>query len=351
MNRRRTFLIIFIVLILILGIGVVALLVLGGGLGGGAEETPVVPVVDDKGTLVVPTPEIVTKNVVVALQTIPRGMRIPLDAVDIRAWPQEDLPEDPIYDLEEVIGMVARTEIPARLPISASKVKAVFQGDGSELSLAVPKGKVLIAVPITAMSAAGNALLPGDRVDVLVSLSFIEVDEESQIRLPLTWSGGEDCLAGCQPQGEPLPRLVTQYTVQNALVLGVGLWEEQDVEPTPVPSPGPTDEAPVIVPEEEAQAPAPASLAVALTDIKLISLAVNPQDALVLKWLRESNASIDMVMRSAIDEDLYNPESVTLQYMLDRFSISVPPKLPHSPENEFEYSLIDTALQYQTPAQ
>ena len=59
--------------------------------------------------------------------------------------------------------------------------------------------------------------------------------------------------------------------------------------------------------------------------------------------------SIDMVMRSAIDDDLYNPEAVTLQYMLDRFGILMPPKLPHSPENEFKYSLIDTALEYSAP--
>jgi Flp pilus assembly protein CpaB len=354
MNRRRTFLIIFIVLIVVLGIGVGALLLMGG-LGGGDEEPP--PVIDDQGQMVTPTPEIVTQRVVVALQTIPRGMRIPLDAVEIRDWPVDDgaFPEDPIDNLNDVVGMVARVEIPMHRPISAAKVKVVFQGEGSELSLAVPKGKVLIAVPITAMSAAGNALRPGDRVDVLASLSMIEVDEDTQIKLPISLIGGEDCLAGCQPTGDQIPRLVTQYTVQNALVLGVGLWEGEEPELSAV---APSDvEAPpqdsvvedALAAEGEEAAPVAESIAVALTDIKLISLAVNPQDALVLKWLRESNASLDMVMRAAVDSDLYNPEAVTLQYMVDRFGISIPPKMPHSPENEFKYSLIDTALEYTAP--
>jgi Flp pilus assembly protein CpaB len=212
---------------------------------------------------------------------------------------------------------------------------------------------VLIAVPITAMSAAGNALRPGDRVDVLVSLSMIEVDEESQIKLPLALSGGEDCLAGCQAVGEQIPRLVTQYTVQNALVLGIGLWEGEEPElaavaPSELEAPEEEEAVTEALAEEEA-APVAESIALQLTDIRLISLAVSPQDALVMKWLRESNASIDMVMRSAIDEDLYNPEAVTLQYMLDRFGISMPAKLPHSPENEFKYSLIDTAIEYSAP--
>ncbi len=356
MNRRRTFLIIFVVLILILVIGVVALLALKGGAGGGGGTQPPVTT-GDGGAVTEPTPAIITQRVVVALQTIPRGMRIPPDAVEIREWPEKDtaFPNEPIYNLEDVVGMVARVEIPMHRPIDGTKIKVVFQGEGSELSLAVPKGKVLIAVPITAMSAAGNALRPGDRVDVLVSFSIVEVDEDSQIKLPITWSGNEDCLAGCQAQGEQIPRLVTQYSVQNALVLGIGLWsgdtpELAAVKPSEMQTPEETPIVPITEGEAEAAAPpAATNPAVALTDIKLISLAVDPQDALVLKWLRESNASIDMVMRSAVDQDSYNPEAVTLQYMIDRFSISLPPKLPHTPENEFKYSLIDTALQYSAP--
>jgi hypothetical protein len=71
---------------------------------------------------------------------------------------------------------------------------------------------------------------------------------------------------------------------------------------------------------------------------------VSPQDALVLKWALETNASIHLVMRSAVDQDIYaQPEAVTLQYMLDRFQISVPPKLPHAPENQFESRILREA--------
>jgi len=355
MNRRRTFLIIFVVLVLVLLIGVVALVLLGG-LGPGKPKVEPEP---EEVIELQPTPEIPTQRVVVALQTIPRGMRIPPDAVQVREWPEDDrdFPEDPIYELDDVVGMVARVEIPMHRPISASMVKQVFLGEGSEMSLAIPKGKVAIAVPVMAISAVANAIRPNDRVDVLISFSIIEVDEDTQIKLPMVLVGGEDCLAGCQPTGEQVPRLVTQYSVQNALVMGVGLWEGEQPDITVIAPPAAEEggEAQPAIPVTAAEEPPPEaapSIVDALTDLSVITLAVNPQDALVLKWAWESNSSIDLVMRSAIDNDIYaQPEAVTLQYMVDRFQISLPPKLPHTPENKFDYRLIKEAEERAQPAQ
>lgn len=355
MNRRRTFLIIFVVLVLILVIGLAGLLLLTrGGLTRGIATQP-------KATGVVVEPEatraIETERVVVALQTIPRGMRIPPDAVEIREWPIEDrdFPGEPMYDLDSVVGMVARVEIPMHRPVDASMVKQVFLGEGSEMSLAVPKGQVAIAVPVMAISSVGNAIRPNDRVDVLISFSIVEVDEDAQIKLPVILTGGEDCLAGCMKTGDQIPRLVTQYSVQNALVMGVGMWtgEQPDImvmqTPTPVASSG-AQATVAVATGEEAPAAVAASIVRSMTELTVITLAVSPQDALVLKWAWESNSSIDLVMRSANDTDIYaQPEAVTLQYMIDRFQISLPPKLPNTPENKFEYRLIREAEQRAVP--
>jgi Flp pilus assembly protein CpaB len=330
MTRRRTFLIIFIVLIVILAIGLGALFWMRGGFGGKVVQEPPPEVGEAQ-----PTPEERTKRVVVALQTIPRGMQIPPDAIAIREWPEEDLPEDPIDSLEEVVGMYARAEILRERPISASNIKFVSIGEGSDFSLAIRPGRVGVAVPVTVLSAVGNALRPGDRVDVLISFSIVAVDEDSQIKLPLVLVGGEDCLAGCQPTGEQIPRVVSQYTVQDALVLGVGLWEEE----VPEGEAAAAEEEAAAAAAEGEEGPPPETTTVGLTDVKVIILEVDPQEALVLKWLRETNASMDLVMRSAMDEGVHSTEAVTLQYMIDRYQISLPPKLPHTPENEFKYSL------------
>lgn len=352
MNRRRTFLIIFVVLVLVLVGGIVALVLLTGGLPGRQGPEPVST--SDVIAAETAVPEIEMERVVVALQTIPRGMRIPPDAVQIREWPVEDLPVEVLYDLDDVVGMVARVDIPMHRPVEASEVKQVFLGEGSEMSLAIPKGKVAIAMPVMAVSAVASAIRPNDSVDVLISFSIVEVDENTQIKLPMVLVGGEDCLAGCQPTGEQVPRLVTQYSVQNALVMGVGMWEGEQPDVVSLPPVIGEGEEPTVPLADSGEAPPEtvSTVVQSLTELTVITLAVNPQDALVLKWAWESNASLDLVMRSAIDNDVYaQPEAVTLQYMIDRFQISLPPKLPHTPENQFDYRLIKEAEERVQPTQ
>ncbi len=338
MSRRRVFLLVFLILILILGLGLFALWRTGrislpsvGQQAG--EPTP---------TLVVQaTPVVETERVVVALQTIPRGLPVPPDAVEVREWPKDEgLPDDVARNLSDVVGKTARVDIPRQWPVAKSSVTTVELGAGADMALAIPKGQVAIAVPVRVLSAVANAIQPSDRVDVLVSLSLVGVDEDSQIKQPVVLVGGEDCLAGCQPTGEQIPRLVTQYTVQNALVLAVGLWREElpaveVVQPAEGETPGG---------EETTAPPEPPNVLQSVTQLTVVTMAVSPQDAMVLKWALESNSSIDLVMRSAVDQDIYaQPEAVTLQYILDRFQISVPPKLPHAPENNFEYRILKEA--------
>ena len=57
-------------------------------------------------------------------------------------------------------------------------------------------------------------------------------------------------------------------------------------------------------------------------------MAVTPQDALVLLWLRQSSIYSEMALRAAGEENAdHLTEAVTLQYMLTRFNIAVPPKI------------------------
>jgi Flp pilus assembly protein CpaB len=341
MRRRRTFLLIFIILVLVLVVGLIALWRLRGGslFGGGGDETvvdrPLLPALQA-------TPEVKTELVVVALQAVPRGMRVPPDAVEIREWrvDDRDYPKDPAFKLSDVVGKMARVDIPRQRPLSMSMLAELSLGEGSELALAIPKGKVAFALPVRIMSAVANTIRPNDRVDVLISFSIVEADEDSQIKKPVFFTGGEALLAAPQPTGEQIPRIVSQYTVQNVQVLAVDLWEDVLPEVIQPAAEGAT-------PEGEEGAPAVAALNVAGAMIKLtsVTLVVSPQDALVLKWALETDASIDLAMRSAVDQDIYaQPEAVTLQYMLDRFQISVPPKLPHTlTTEEFERRLLDEA--------
>ena len=62
----------------------------------------------------------------------------------------------------------------------------------------------------------------------------------------------------------------------------------------------------------------------------LLTLLMPQQDALVLEWLlvkfQEGQAEFALVLRSQDDDEIVSTDPVTLDYMMKRFKIVVPPK-------------------------
>jgi hypothetical protein len=132
-------------------------------------------------------------------------------------------------------------------------------------------------------------------------------------------------LVNLVPTDAQRPRLVTQLTIQNAAVLRVGDWptfEEEEPAMMPEEAPAPVEEE---APQEE-QAPVSAPTVAPLT------LAVTRQDAMVLEYAQLTGARITFVLRRAGDEALPTTNSVTLQYMMERYNIEIPAKLPYGVE-------------------
>lgn len=339
MQRGR----LLIILGIILGLatlGAVLFLVSGQLGGGGGEEEQV----EDASTEQTPPDqpqEIETTEVIVALQPIPRGSEFVAGSIGRRAWPRGNEPPDFVADEAETIGKVAKTEIVQGQVIVRSML-ADLAGPG-EASFQIPSGRVAVAYPFDLQSSVAFAIQQDDFVDILVTANFLDVDQEFQTTLPNkvrffipeidTESGqstgnfaltvpidegrfeiaGGDIPAIVFPREPQVPRRVAQLTVQAAKVIRVGPW----VEPTPTPPP---------VEEETEDGEAPPPPAPELPDVA--TLAVTPQDALVLLWLRENQIYTEMALRAAGEEDAdHLTEAVTLQYMLTRFNIAVPPKI------------------------
>jgi Flp pilus assembly protein CpaB len=180
----------------------------------------------------------------------------------------------------------------------------------SQLGQLVEPGYVAIAFPISELSSVSYGAMPGDYVDVLVTFAFIDVDTDSQSRMPIC---PEPCPTGAAEATSAeivqLPRLATQLTLQKIQVLGVGRWAYQ---PPP--------------PEEGQQTGADTAAGAAMEPPQFITLMLTPQDALVLKWARESNAAIELAVRQRDDTQDFATQQVTLDYLLARFSMSLPAK-------------------------
>lgn len=335
---------IFVILGLILVLGAAIL----GLVWFSRSQKPTVPAVGEA-----PTPEptaVPMLQIVVAVQNIPRGMRIKEDsnAVILREWPESAAPEGMITELESVYGTIAREDIPRGMPVLQNMITA-RPGElgvvGSDAALQIPEGRVAFAVPVAYYSSLAWALQPGDHIDVIISMPLVELDEEFQTVLPnyaacVSPSMEEGCQNGeygrleVLPNGwvvnmtpgrdqQQWPRLVTQLTVQDAIVLQVGEWpslEELYPEPTPTPTPEPGTEG---------ETAPPAAVSLPVDRVEPLTLAVTRQDALVLEYAQIVGARINFVLRRAGDAQPAATESVTLQYLMDRFAIQVPPKLPY----------------------
>lgn len=287
-------------------------------------------------------------RIVVAAQNIPRGMQVNEedDAVVMQNWPRGTVPAGAVSQLEDTYGRVARVDIPLGMPILESML-AEEPGDlvamGSNVALQIPEGLVAYAQPVGRYSSVAWALQPGDHVDVIISLLIVGLDEEFQTVQPnqarcLSPSEDEACMGMSGPMGRlevlpngwlvnltpsegQRPRLVTQLTVQNIRVLRVGDWPA----PEALAAAGePSAEKEEPAPEEEEEGAPPSR-----PDVESLTLAVTRQEAMVLDYAQAIGARINFVLRGVGDDRTPPTESVTLQYLMDRYNFELPPKLPY----------------------
>jgi Flp pilus assembly protein CpaB len=327
MGRRRT--------LVLGGIVVIALAVAGAVLvwrqrGGGAQPGP---------EEITPEPVPVV-TIVVAINNLDRGTELREGLIEAASWPQDRLPpyyESGVYyeDPEEVYGFILRTFVPQGMPLMRSMLaeRAVeLEEGGSDISLSIPPGKRALAIPIDLLGGVAWLIQPGDHVDVLASWTFVELDEDFQTPLPNKWvilacpegyvchgtMGRQEILPTGEavlvyPEKSGMSRYIAQLTIQDAIVLEVGLQEPQVPE----------------VVEGAEEAPAEPTPPPPIQNVQPIVLLVDAQDALVLKALFELEANIDLALRNATDSEPLATLPVTLEYIMERYEMEVPPKLPY----------------------
>jgi hypothetical protein len=64
----------------------------------------------------------------------------------------------------------------------------------------------------------------------------------------------------------------------------------------------------------------------------IVTLAVSPQDAVVLTWLVEARVPVTFALRSAAAVTYPTTETVSLNYIMQRFSITPPEKFEYNIE-------------------
>jgi Flp pilus assembly protein CpaB len=304
-----------------------------------------------------PTPEIRDANIVIAAQDIPRGALIPADGVLLAAFPADMVVETMAIDVGQVVGRRARMDIARGIPITTNMVTEEagdLLGTGSDAAIAIENGLTAISIPMTRLSGVAYAIRDGDSVDVLISMLVADYDTEFQTLLPdsvnvligvdglLTgmvcdaFTENGECVMVDPPQtlgrsetdvstGELLylipseaqrPRLVTTRLIEKATVLHVGTFPLEDS----------LYQSTLVTTEQEGQTVEEPITSVSLAP-DIITLIVNPQDALALNYAVKSEMDIVLTLRAPDDPNQFETSSVSLQYLFDNYNITVPAKL------------------------
>lgn len=195
-----------------------------------------------------------TVSIPVATRDLERGVEIVPDAFELKEFPLSLAPSSAITDTELIAGQIL-SQFVAQGDIF--RQESIYGGTSAVLSSAIESGRTVIAFPITDLFTGIGLFVEGDRVDMLLSIGL-------EATLP----------DGSTPAGS-----ITGYTVQNVRIMRIV-------------SPRPTEESPN---------PAPTALL----------LELDPADAVMVKKVKDSGGTIDLALRSPVDEDDFTVPPVT----------------------------------------
>jgi Flp pilus assembly protein CpaB len=389
MNSRRLIIVILLAVGLVIIFGAIGYVFFTGGVTNPFAEAPTATPPPPTITVEAgqPTPVATTApdtnlvEVVVSLQTVPRGFRMTENELTTEFRVAEQVPLNVYTSIEDVIGLYARQDIYQGETLTqdalVDDLTAVGQTSYGPSSL-IPPGFVAMAVPMDRLSSVGYALNSGDSVDILISFFLSPIDEQFQTRLPNNATfyleqpdppPGEEGSATVDqsvigtesnlpepytldpygrfeqlPNGDTVhvspseeePRKIhVAFLIQNAKVIQVGHWYPPNPAAAPTPTPPPAEtgaegEAPAGDVTPTPTSPAAGSvIAVGPPYNNTLVLALPPQQQIFLKYALETESIVDFALRGINDGELYAVENVTLDYILNRFGVEIPPNFTY----------------------
>jgi len=220
--------------------------------------------------------QIEMSSVVVVVQDIPLRSVIQEGQVAVKQVPTELVPAGAAVSLADVVGKIARQEMAAgEIVLTRRLVEPTVKG--RDIAFVMPEDKVVIALPASDLMSQLGFLKPGDRVDLLFT-----------VRVP---SAGEE-------------KLVTLNAIQNLEIAAMAM-------------PPLLSESNLNIQEEQG----PTTV---LSNKGALLFAVSAQDALTIKFLKDSGAILDVALRAPTSEQMLEAETVDMSYMSDRYKFSLP---------------------------
>ncbi len=126
-----------------------------------------------------------TERVLVARRDLTVGQRVSPDDLTWQPWPLDALSETHLTQttapnaLARFAGAIARVDVARGEPITGRRL--VNPGEAGFMAAMLTPGMRAVAIPISAETGAGGFVLPGDRVDVILSYE-VEIENGRETR-------------------------------------------------------------------------------------------------------------------------------------------------------------------------
>jgi Flp pilus assembly protein CpaB len=235
--------------------------------------------------------------VVTARNPIAAGSIVRADNVSVEE--REEIPSGAAVRVQDVLGATALRDIAQGEVIRMQDISGGITGT-RDLPLLLADDKIAVALPADDILSQWGAVLPGDHVDVLFTLDVL-------LETPMTPEEivmSEEAQAYLSLERDQSLDNVSLLTLQNLEVLQI--IEEPQAE----------------LGEEARQQEGPSTL-----PRRALILKIDPQDAAVLKYVRDSVGSIDLALRSPMNNNLFEVEPVNINYLMLRYGIALPQPL------------------------
>jgi Flp pilus assembly protein CpaB len=248
-----------------------------------------------------PTP--VLEQVVVVTRDIALGTLLTSGDVTLMDVPVEVAPRNSLNDVELAVGRVTKTQLIAGEMVLTHNL-ADPTNINHDLAYVLAPDKILMAFQPSDLMTNLGIIQRGDIIDILVTVSKevpISPDEAEQILVEdedntTTETFTFDAFQLVEVTAMVVEIITSDQNQQQGPTTFTSVGGEEEAPPTPVPS---------------------------TQDIRVEAylLAIDPQDALVLKHFQDTGAIFDLVIRSPNSTQLFDLLPVTEDFLVDRYQL------------------------------
>ncbi|HSN94301.1 MAG TPA: Flp pilus assembly protein CpaB [Anaerolineaceae bacterium] len=239
--------------------------------------------------------ETVKTSVVVATRDMSLGDAITETDVTLLSVPVELAPRDAIATVEETLGKIIKTDLVQGEMVLLHNL-ADPTNNNKDLSFILSEDHVLFAFPADDLMSRESVVKRGDIVDIFATFEE-KVKTIGDTTNPTTGEPKE-------PEMRTFTTDIMQKVSITAMVLEV-IQQENNASPVPGAPAQPT--------------PAPQ------TRTRAYLLALSPQDALILKHLKDTGATFDLVLRAPTSTVQFDLTPVTAEYIVEYYGLEILP--------------------------